>query len=221
MNEFNKNNYSVVRKAISEEVASFVSEYFKMKSRVIRKMMADKLISPFEESWGNFNDDQVPGAYSHYADFAMEVLLNALHPRMEKETEMKLYPNYSYARIYTKGHELKRHKDRFSCEISTTLNLGGDPWPICLDPTEGFNNEGIKVTLNPGDMLLYKGNIIEHWREPLQGEECIQVFLHYNNVNTEGAQLYDGREFLGLPNTYLQQRYAKEFLGLPNCPPEE
>jgi hypothetical protein len=29
-----------------------------------------------------------------------------------------------------------RHKDRFSCEISTTLNLGGDPWPIYLSPKE-------------------------------------------------------------------------------------
>ena len=35
--------------------------------------------------------------------------------------------------------ELKRHKDRPSCEISTTLNLGGDPWPIFIDGT-GENN---------------------------------------------------------------------------------
>ena len=32
------------------------------------------------------------------------------------------------------GDVLHRHKDRFSCEISTTLNLGGDPWPIHLEP---------------------------------------------------------------------------------------
>jgi hypothetical protein len=30
---------------------------------------------------------------------------------------------------------LKRHKDRFSCEISTTMNLGGDDWPIYLEPS--------------------------------------------------------------------------------------
>ena len=45
---------------------------------------------------------------------------------MEKETGLSLYPTYAYARIYKKAH---RHKDRFSCEISTTMNLG-DKWPI-------------------------------------------------------------------------------------------
>jgi hypothetical protein len=34
-----------------------------------------------------------------------------------------------------KGMNLKRHKDRFSCEISTTMNLGGDDWPIYLEPS--------------------------------------------------------------------------------------
>ena len=51
---------------------------------------------------------------------------------MEEVTGLKLYPAYTYARIYKKGDELKRHKDRFSCEISTTMNLGGDDWPIYL-----------------------------------------------------------------------------------------
>ena len=55
-------------------------------------------------------------------------------PDMEKATGLKLYPAYTYARIYKKGDILKRHKDRFSCEISTTMNLGGDDWPIYLEP---------------------------------------------------------------------------------------
>ena len=53
---------------------------------------------------------------------------------MEKHTGLKLSETYSYARIYKKGDVLHRHKDRYSCEIST-LNLGGDDWPIYLDPT--------------------------------------------------------------------------------------
>ena len=60
-------------------------------------------------------------------------------PKMQKETGLELIPTYSYARIYKKGDILKRHKDRPSCEISTTLNLGGDPWPIFIDDT-GSNN---------------------------------------------------------------------------------
>ena len=65
---------------------------------------------------------------------AMETLLLKCQPSMEKATGLKLYPAYTYARIYKKGDELKRHKDRFRCEISTTMNLGGDDWPIYLEP---------------------------------------------------------------------------------------
>jgi hypothetical protein len=81
-------------------------------------------LSPFDSSYGNFTDKQVPGSYSHYADITFENLLIQLKPLTEKNTGLKLIENYSYARIYIKNNELKRHKDRRSCEISTTLNLG-------------------------------------------------------------------------------------------------
>jgi len=151
--------------------------------------------------YGIWNDPQVPNTYSNYADMVMEVLLVKLLPLMEKVTKLKLNPNYSYARIYKKGDVLNRHKDRFSCEISTTLNLGGDVWSIYLDPTGKENNKGVKINLNPGDMLIYKGNEIEHWREPFDGEICTQVFLHYNNITTEGSKdnIFDKRPHLGLP----------------------
>ena len=127
---------------------------------------------------------------------------------------LNLIPTYSYARIYEKGSILKRHKDRPSCEISTTLNLGGDPWPIFIDPT-GSNNvideyrnimkpdapKGVKVDLNPGDMLVYSGCELEHWREEFTGNICGQVFLHYNHLNGQFANenLYDKRPLLGIP----------------------
>jgi hypothetical protein len=79
-------------------------------------------------------NQQIPNTYSCYSDIAMETLLLKCQPVMEKITGLQLYPSYTYARIYKKGDELKRHKDRFSCEISTTMNLGGDPWPIYLSP---------------------------------------------------------------------------------------
>lgn len=206
MNEFQTNNYTVIKNAISEEVAAFIEEYFTLKEKVAKRLFDDKIISPFDEVFGTFTDQQVPGAYSHYADVAMEVLLQALHPRMEHTTGLKLNPNYSYARVYRKGHELTRHIDRFSCEISTTLNLGGDAWPIYLEPSGELGKEGIAVNLSPGDMLVYKGNILEHWREPFEGERCTQVFLHYNNVETKDAKLNDGRPFIGLPSCYLVRK---------------
>ena len=53
-------------------------------------------------------------------------------------------------------------------------------------------------------MLVYRGNLLEHWREPFEGEDCVQVFLHYNNINTPGSNenLFDKRLHLGLPASF-------------------
>ena len=194
-------NYKIVREAISKELAQFVYEYFLMKRQVARKFFDDRYISGYNLDWGVWNDEQVPETYSHYGDIAMETLLKGLKPLMEHETRLKLYETYSYARIYKTGDVLKRHKDRYSCEVSTTLNLGGDAWPIYLEPAGEEEKEGIKVILNQGDMLVYKGCDVEHWREKFEGENCGQVFLHYNDASDEKAEQnkYDGRPFLGLP----------------------
>lgn len=147
---------------------------------------------------GVFNDPQVPNAYSIYSDIANEVLLKRIKPIMEKNTGLKLVETYSYARIYQKGNILHRHKDRPSCEISTTINLGGDPWPIYLEPSGKTNKKGIKVDLSLGDMLVYRGCELEHWREPFTKNYCVQVFLHYNRA-TKKAIKFDDRPHLGLP----------------------
>jgi hypothetical protein len=80
--------------------------------------------------FGTWGDTQIPNTYSHYADPVMETLLVKMLPVMKQHTGLDLVPTYSYARAYKKGDTLHRHKDRPCCEISTTLNLGGDPWPI-------------------------------------------------------------------------------------------
>ena len=201
---FKKNKYTVLKKAISPELAEFVYKYFLNKRNVARFLFDSKYISPFTEYFGVWNDQQVPNTYSHYGDIAMETLLEEVKPVMEKHTGLKLSPTYSYSRIYKKGDVLARHKDRYSCEISTTLNLGGDPWPIYLDPTGKVSQAGIEVNLDPGDMLIYSGCDLEHWREEFNGQDCGQVFLHYNKANSKNAKKnqFDGRPFVGLPNYF-------------------
>ena len=217
---FKKNGYTIIKKAISSEIADFVYKYFLLKRRVTQTLFETRYISPMTDYFGVWTDQQVMGTYSHYSDIAMETLLHEVKPVMEKHSGLKLIETYSYARIYKKGDVLDRHKDRFSCEISTTLNLGGDPWPIFINPKKeeggliegkGYvpsNSKGIKVDLNPGDMLMYKGNLLEHWRESFKGEDCGQVFLHYNNASTKGAKenMYDSRPHLGLPAHFKKNR---------------
>ena len=201
---FKKNKYTVLKGVISKELADFCCDYFLNKRKVARFLFDQKYISPFTEYWGVWNDHQVPNTYSHYADTVMETLLQKVQPVMEKHSALKLCPTYSYARIYKKGDVLARHKDRYSCEISTTLNLGGDSWPIYLDPTGKVGQAGIKVDLEPGDMLIYSGCDLEHWREEFTGKDCAQVFLHYNKKGSKLAKEneFDKRPFLGLPAWY-------------------
>tara|TARA_R110000764_G_scaffold88377_1_gene169417 strand:+ start:2027 stop:2650 length:624 start_codon:yes stop_codon:yes gene_type:complete len=198
---FKKNKYKILRKAISLEKASFIYRYFLNKEKVAKILFDAKYISPYDKDWGDFKDPQVPNCFSSYSDIVMETLLQELLKKMESQTKLKLYPTYSFARIYKKGNILDRHKDRYSCEVSTTLNLGGESWPIYLDPTGKEGQAGIKVDLEPGDMLIYSGCDLEHWREPFKGKNCAQVFLHYNNVKAKYAKknMFDGREMLGLP----------------------
>ena len=207
------NKYTVIRNAVSYDLANFCYNYFLLKRDAIRFMYDNNLIAE-NGLHGTWEDEQVPGSYSIYADHVMETLLMKVLPVMKEKTGLNLVPTYSYARVYEHGAELKRHKDRPSCEISTTLNLGGDPWAIYLDPT-GANNvideyknihkpgapEGVKIDLNPGDMLIYSGCDLEHWRAPFQGQLCGQVFLHYNHADGRFAKtnLYDKRPLLGIP----------------------
>ena len=203
---FKKKKYTVIRQAISKDLAAFVANYFSMQKQVYDTCRNARYISPFENIIGHYEgrDEQIPETYSQYSNIAMETLMLKCQPKMEEVTGLKLYPAYTYARIYKKGDELKRHKDRFSCEISTTMNLGGDDWPIYLEPSGEVGKKGIKVDLKPGDMLVYSGCELEHWRNKFKGKECVQVFLHYNNRKTVGARdnMFDKRPHLGLPSWF-------------------
>jgi alkylated DNA repair dioxygenase AlkB len=203
---FKKNKYTVIKKAIDKDLALFLYNYFLMKRQVYDTCLAERYFSPFETAFGFYElkHQQIPNTYSHYSDIAMETLMLKCQPIMEKTTELKLYPAYTYARIYKKGDILERHKDRFSCEISTTMNLGGDKWSIYLEPSGKINKKGIKVDLNPGDMLVYRGCELEHWREKFKGKISAQVFLHYNNTKTKFAKenIFDRRKHLGLPSWF-------------------
>ena len=210
---FQYKKYQVVKNAISPELANFIFNYFLLKRESVGWMYKNN-ITYDNGLLGTWIDRQVPNTFGCYADPVMETLLMKVLPVMRQHTDLDLIPTYSYARLYKQGDILKRHKDRPSCEISTTIHLGGTPWPIFIDGT-GSNNvvdeyknihnpnapEGTEVLLDVGDMLVYSGCELEHWREPLEGNTCAQVFLHYNHVNGPFAEKnrFDKRPMLGIP----------------------
>ena len=215
---FQKNRYCVIRKAIPKILGEFCARYLEMKKFNYNVLSVERYISNFDTDHGCYNDTQIPDTFSIYGDQAMENLFHYVKPKMEKATKLKLNETYAYARLYKKGDVLERHSDRMSCEISTTLFLAGDPWPIYVDPKGAgddssgvympLNNKGVKVDLEPGDMLVYKGIELEHWRESFKGNICAQVFLHFNDSKNPEAEknMYDTRPMLGLPKYFRGKR---------------
>ena len=132
-------SYKIIRKVIPESYLNILEDYFHNKRNIYKKMIEKGFISNTERTFGVIGDGQ-PGVrketYGIYGDIMTEMLMSNLKNLMEKETNMSLAPSYGYMRIYEKGDELKPHKDREACEISTTLNISGDMWPIFLQTDE-------------------------------------------------------------------------------------
>lgn len=139
------------------------------------------------------------GFHDRYGDSLMESILLHLKPALEQATCLSLLPTYSYLRIYETGAVLDRHIDRHACEISASLTIGYDAqetWPLWLES----HGRPRSIALRPGDMLVYRGRELPHWRERFGGIYWIQAFFHY--VDADGplaSYKFDGRSGIGVP----------------------
>ena len=154
-------------------------------------------------------DEQCPLSEAVHGTVTFDKLLEDLTPHFEQASGLKLFPTYSYARLYnTQGEELKNHRDRPACEISATLTLDfeGDVWPIYMGANEDKSN-ATEIKMEIGDAVMYRGCDIYHWREAYkEGKWQAQVFLHYVDQNGPHAEWkYDKREALGISKTDSNQ----------------
>ena len=162
--ELQQNNYVVVEEFLHPELSADLAKQFK------------------NDCAANFitSDKDVANAPAVYMYPLFVKLLYSKIFFMNDLVGEKLYPTYSYARWYQKGAELKPHTDAEACEISVTLNLSGDKWPIFMTSPQG---EVSGIELTPGDAVIYRGARSRHWREKFTGTECVQVFLHYVRID--------------------------------------
>jgi hypothetical protein len=217
---FKNNHYLVIKKIIDVNLANFL--YLYIKNSALR---CDFMENTFGENnydksiYGSFDDWQSFGDYSKYGGATFDTLADGLKNNIENMIDLKLLTTYSYHRLYTTNSELEIHKDRKSCEISATLCLGYDisnidskkhpnwNWPMFI---KDKNNNEIPVHMNPGDMIIYRGCKVEHWREPFWGKNQAQVFLHYNEKQGNFDVPFDGRPALGLPVYFRSKEYDQK-----------
>ena len=162
-------------------------------------------------------DRQTSSLISHHGDHLMETIMDMSTSVVEQNVGKKLWPTYSFFRIYDKCSDLKIHKDRESCEYTVALCLGADPvdqpYEIFLGEEDNnsdykyYNSENEykryridnKFSMLPNNALIFKGMDKIHWREECQHDHFITVFLHY--VDQEGPYKefkFDKRENLGV-----------------------
>jgi hypothetical protein len=157
----------------------------------ISKEEADSLASElinFSKTVGNDmqHDPQAPNSLAKYNFLPFVKVLVKKINEVSTILEEDVLPTYTYTRIYKHGEVLNRHRDRPACEISITLNLKKDnEWPIWFQKPNG---EEISLELNQGDAVMYLGEIADHWRNAYQGQEHVQLFLHY--VRAEGSKYW-------------------------------
>ena len=170
---------------------------------VLKQLVAEKKTT---------NDEQCPLSEAIHGTVTFDKLLEDLLPHFEKHCGKKLYPTYSYARLYKTGEELKVHRDRPACEISATVTLGfsGKQWAIYMGDHED-KSDANEILMNVGDAVIYRGMDKWHWRKKFEGDWQAQVFLHYVDADGEHTdQKNDGRESLGTP----KHNYISEYWGL-------
>ena len=181
---FQENGFLVMKSFLSEPMLSVTYNY------AMRKVAVGEI---------EFSDRQVPNTPCAYGGAFMETFLEMTCSSIEQATNLQLFPTYSYYRVYKNGDSLAPHRDRPSCEISVTLTLGYESdvkWPINFERSDG----SVKIEMEPGDAIVYRGCDIKHWRERFYGVHHAQVFLHYvDQAGQYAAYKYDKRPMLGAP----------------------
>lgn len=184
--------YEVVRGAVTAEQLQHMDIEFELIKK-LQYMQGGQS----EENKFMFGDSQVTNSFAYYSALCFEALSLQLQPLMEEITGKKLYPTYTYARIYYNGATMAIHKDRPSCQFSSTVNISidEDPWEIWF---ETLNGEHKAVKLWPGDLIVYKGDTLNHWRDAYQGQRQTQAFLHYVDKNGNYRDYkWDHRPYIG------------------------
>ena len=175
--------HKIIRRAIPHVLCEYLATEY--------RMIRDNVIRVGGAPW----DPTVPGAFAMYSPICFEALSAFLHTKVEDVVGLGLYPSYTYSRIYKRGCELKRHKDRQSSEYSISCCISKDQdWPLTFE----YNDGTVDVELDVGDIVIFQGHEYFHWRAPYTGDEQIMAFLQYVDINGPWKHYkYDGRPMLG------------------------
>lgn len=205
--KFMKDRYVVLRNFIPKDILTFALDTWKTIEH--NEDLFDKVMR--RENDITHNSPESSLRKSHGApNTPMGVAMGRwLRDALDSKLDLHLRETYTYARKYERGAYLKAHIDRISCEVSATYCLDyqtddGKPWKIWLkndrnyagdydmeemfEQTQGLpprkRDDACKcLELYPGDVLIYQGPNIPHWRDTFVGDFSYHMFSHFHNVD--------------------------------------
>ncbi|GAB5528383.1 MAG: hypothetical protein Roseis3KO_01600 [Roseivirga sp.] len=180
--QFKDNGFVVLRNIIPAPTLAMLNDYYWF-------LMRNQQLARFPTSLGK------------YGDLLSESLLIRYQKLFEEITGHTLYPTFSFMRLYYHNSLLAKHRDRVGSEFAVSIAIDYDTediWPLHL---KDLNKKEHALKLDRGDMVLYRGCDLVHWREAYPGRNSLHLFLFY--VDSEGPMKhlkYDTRKKLGDPH---------------------
>ena len=81
---FKTKGYQLVKQIIPQDMAKLANNYLLVREQVFNTLINNKIISPYQQEYGIYNDQQVLGAFAIYGDVLMDCFLLKLHKQIEK-----------------------------------------------------------------------------------------------------------------------------------------
>ena len=254
--DFHENRYVVLRNFIPKDIINMTLDTWK--TIEANPDYKDAFFHREEETTNNSPKSSLGKSEGCYKFPPAVALHRWLRDNLRDVIDMELVETYSYTRTYDRGAYLKSHTDRPSCEVSATICLDyksddNTPWKIWVQndrnyiddaihdqpslfeisqkPVIGKRKGCVAVSLEIGDVLLYQGPNIPHWRDTFLGDYSSHMFLHFVNANSNMNALDVFRQQLtspndrsnhsaftydGCANRYSNEQTSKEFIKASN-----
>lgn len=181
--DFQKNGFVKIKGVLTPEIIELYKGFIDI---TIVKQMRDLEDSPYLGG----RTESIP-----HNVFDDSILLYCKHVVEKIWGIDNMIPSYAFSREYFPGSELKVHRDRGACQYSMTLTMckrGQGNTTLWFSDSKDKTNP-IPVDLEEGDAIIFNGGYDYggkwHWRDPLEVESLVQLFIHY--VHPDNADRAD------------------------------
>lgn len=130
-------------------------------------------------------DNQVIGRRSMHNAALFAAVHAQIATLVQSVADEAIKPSYCYLSVYPQGSELVKHTDRAQCKWNASIAFArtADLWPIYVEVPSGVK----EIRAELGEVVVYRGTDIPHWREPLPAGTATVCFFHFVNQPYQGT----------------------------------